>query len=107
MTTAEQAKQIIVRKLEETAEAWYEPRSEATNGGIVADVRDCVVRFPDYLDDDAPDCYDLTIMAVCRGHEVEIDLYVTLDFPDWIVDRYDTSKAIVTVKHIREVRRAY
>lgn len=86
---------IIQAALEESSEAWYEPRSEASNGGILVDVHDSYVTFPGGYPDDAPDAFEMTITMAVRRHEVHAKCYVTLEFPFDIGDEIDMTRAIV------------
>lgn len=102
----ETAYSIIGAALTESAEAWYEPRSEASNGGILVDVHDSYVTFPGGYPDEAPDAFEMTITTQAHRHDVYVKCLVTLEFPFDCGDEIDTSRAIVRA-HILDAERAY
>lgn len=104
--TSKQAAHAIIRKALESAEAWYEPRSEASNGGIVVDLFDDYVTFPGGLSPDVPDSFEMTISATAHRHEINVKCLVTLEFPFDIGDEIDESRAIIHAE-ILNVERAY
>ena len=105
MTNKQNAYHIISQALRESAEAWHEPRSEASNGGILVDVHDTYVTFPGGLAPEVPDSFEITVAAEAHRHEVYVKCLVTLEFPFDDGDEIDTSRAIVRAQ-ILDLERA-